>query len=84
MYQHTARKPKGYGVMTDEGRGYECDSLQCCHCGAHWRVEPGSGRVRGMCRNCMQVTCGAKKCDECMHFMKKIELYEEGKLDVLR
>lgn len=36
----------------------EFRTLQCCHCGRHWLVIPGSGRTRGFCMRCGDVTCG--------------------------
>ena len=33
-------------------------TMQCCHCGKHWNFVPGSGRQRGFCYHCMQITCG--------------------------
>lgn len=55
------------------------DCLQCCHCGAHFYVTPGSGKRRGFCMGCNQVTCGQEKCDPCIHWKKKFELIEAGK-----
>lgn len=42
------------------------ESVQCVHCGAHITIEPGSGRERGFCLNCMGVVCGHQNCWECI------------------
>jgi hypothetical protein len=55
------------------------DTLQCCHCGAHFVSIRGSGTRRGFCLNCMQVTCGSKRCDPCVPFEKRLDEYEKGK-----
>jgi len=64
---HTVIKPHGYTVVVGEfGLPVENDTLQCCHCGMHWQVIRGSGRRRGWCTGCTQVTCGAKACVPCI------------------
>lgn len=84
-YNSISRQPKGYITIASPDRPLqEHDTLRCCHCGQHWRVVPGSGRVRGFCRKCMQVTCGQLECDNCMPIELKVYLYELGKLKVLR
>lgn len=53
------------------------DTAQCKHCGKHWKIERGSGKQRGFCRNCMGVTCGAKRCtDTCEPVEKMLERME--------
>lgn len=81
------RKVAGYGISIDRETGKtvdEHDSMQCCHCGHHFRVVPGSGKTRGFCMLCDGVTCGAPDCFEHFPFEKKLDLYEKGKLLVLR
>jgi len=36
----------------------------CCHCRRHMYIVPGSGKIRGFCRQCNKVTCGATWCDD--------------------
>lgn len=82
----SARKIAGYGIAVDRETGKtvdEHDCHQCCHCGGQFRVVPGSGKTRGFCLLCGQVTCGAQKCLEHFPFKKKLDLYEEGKLILL-
>lgn len=77
MYQHTARRPGGFIIITSEsGPAVEFDTRQCCHCGGHFIVEPGSGTKRGWCYPCGQVTCGREACDRCLpteRLMERIE-----------
>lgn len=75
------RKPAGTVVID----GVEVASTrQCVHCQQHFISVRGSGALRGFCRNCMGDTCGAPKCDRCLPAEKKLDLYESGKLSVLR
>jgi hypothetical protein len=55
------------------------DYRQCAHCGGHFPIKPGSGKFRGFCMNCGGMVCGLR-CAECMHWEKKFDLYEAGKL----
>ncbi len=74
--------PKQDGVIiadTDDGRS-ETPTYQCCHCGRHFTMRKGSGRIRGFCTKCLRVTCGDKECDPCVPFQKKLDLYEAGKI----
>jgi len=73
---HFPRKPKGYVLVAGPEGNTEGETLQCCHCGRHWRVEPGSGRRRGFCFRCNAVTCGANACDTCLPYEKRIEMME--------
>ena len=43
----------------------EIGTAQCQHCGAHFPITPGSGRVRGWCMNCNGPVCGPG-CAECV------------------
>jgi len=77
MYEHTARRPKGYVEITcGDGTRIEGDTLQCTHCGCHWVVQPGSGIQRGWCLNCGGPTCGSRQCDVCVPLEKQIEMME--------
>lgn len=79
----------GHSVLHSHGEAewsdVECDRkivrdcLQCCHCALQFYVTPGSGKRRGWCMNCAQATCGAEKCNPCLHWKKKLELIESGK-----
>ena len=72
------RRPKGYLLVTGPvGVEDEGETLQCVHCGMHWRVQPGSGRQRGYCMNCDGPTCGKKVCmTKCVPAEKKIQEME--------
>ena len=78
MYEHTARQPKGYITIVEPGKPtIEADTLQCGHCGGHWRVQPGSGIVRGFCTKCMRPVCG--RCGtECVPFEKWLDMVEKN------
>jgi hypothetical protein len=82
MKSVTASRPNGYITIDDPQSGRtEFDTLQCAHCGAHWRIEPGSGRVRGFCLKCMGPLCGRRHCmDRCYPMEKQIDDTEKGKL----
>ena len=76
----TAGKPQGYFRAEGwYGEVTERDTCQCSHCGCHFGIVKGSGKKRGYCLNCAQITCGRPQCDPCVHFMKKIEAAEAGK-----
>lgn len=67
------RKPHG-SILID---GEEvANTMQCCHCDAHYILRRGSGVKRGWCRNCGQVTCGRPQCDPCVPFMRRLEEIE--------
>lgn len=52
------------------------NTVQCCHCNRHYLFRKGSGKIRGYCIRCGQVTCGRKECDPCIPFEKKLEAIE--------
>ena len=81
MSGHRELHPHGYAIWQDResDKRVELDALQCCHCGCQFWVTPGSGKRRGWCHNCNQVTCGSEACDNCIHWRKKLELIEAGK-----
>ncbi len=85
VLRHGVLRPHGVGILADPDLPHEVqrDHLQCCHCQRVWVVEPGSGKKRGFCSKCNQVTCGAMECETCIPFEKKLELYEKGKLTSL-
>ena len=83
MFERTARKADGYAVLTGPpevvpGGIQEFDTVQCCHCGAHFHVIPGSGRRRGFCLHCMKPTCGRPECNVCMPIEKWLDQVEKG------
>jgi len=84
MSEHSTLRPHGQIiVVTGDGQDYQRDCLRCVHCQKVWVVKPGSGRRRGFCTKCMGPTCGAHKCEECVPFEKKLDLYEKGKIATL-
>lgn len=83
MFRHSERRPSGIVIVTDASGTVEHDTKQCCHCGQHWIVKPGSGTLRGFCQLCNASTCGHPGCMSHMAFEKKLELYEKGILSSL-
>lgn len=74
------RNDKHGGYITIDGM-VAAQTLQCCHCPAHWVVRTGSGTVRGWCQKCNRPTCGARDCDAsgpngCMPWEEKMRLIE--------
>lgn len=79
MPEHTVRKPHGHVIISSaDGRTSEQQTLSCCHCGAHWIVQPGSGTRRGFCLKCMGPTCGAPECGTCLPVEKFLEQVEKN------
>ena len=78
---HSTPKAHGYAIWSggDGKKDVECDSLRCCHCGAHFWVTPGSGKRRGFCMRCGAVTCGQEKCDACVPLEQMLENVEKGR-----
>ena len=72
----TILNPHGHLLIDGPGGRREHDTLQCCHCGRHFVVITGSGRRRGFCARCAQVTCGAPGCANCLPYERRIELLE--------
>ena len=74
-------KYDGEVVVTECGVGkptLSAGTMACVHCGAHWIVEPGSGRVRGFCMECNGPTCGPN-CVECIPQELLLENIEKGR-----
>lgn len=67
---------KAKGAILVDGK-LVAETHQCVHCGKHFTVQPGSGKMRGFCLKCMGPTCGAKECDICRPYEKQIEEIEK-------
>lgn len=61
----------------------EVKTLQCVHCGGHFPVCPGSGRVRGFCQRCCGPVCGPG-CAECVPTDLLLENLERGRPEGFR
>ena len=68
------KKPSGTIIIDNVEVAH---TMQCCHCGKHFVSIKGSGKVRGFCMCCHKITCGARACDPCIPFEKKIEQIEK-------
>ena len=76
LLQHVRNRPHGFITVVDRDEGtklFEGEVRQCIHCQYTWRHVPGSGELRGFCKNCVSLTCGTEKCDTCYHKEKQIE-----------
>lgn len=73
----TSLRPHGIAFTVDPETGamIEVETKQCCHCGLHWEVVPGSGKVRGYCMKCNGWFCGPHCC-ECVPIEKQLEIME--------
>lgn len=71
MSRFSPRKAE-YGAIFVDGVQV-ASTVQCCHCGGHFVMEPGSGRTRGFCLKCMRLTCGHPDCDECVPLERRRE-----------
>lgn len=70
-------RPSGYFIAHDlDGKIEEKDSAQCCHCGMHFPIKPGSGELRGWCYKCTGPICGPK-CVECNPIEKQLDEEEK-------
>jgi len=56
----------------------EIPTLQCVHCGGHFPVQPGSGKIRGYCTRCRGPVCGPK-CAKCVPAEQLLENIEHGR-----
>ncbi len=70
----SVRNPAG-AVIVDGC--HVADTCQCVHCGAHFQMVRGSGRIRGFCPGCNGITCGAPKCNPCVPFERALEIREK-------
>lgn len=75
------RKPDGFTKTTGPyGEVIDCDTLQCCHCGGHFEVLAGSGRLRGFCSRHAGYVCGAPACmTVCLDKEQRLENLEAGR-----
>lgn len=84
MYQASARRAHGAIInVGPSGAETHVDTKQCVHCGEHFPYQKGSGRLRGFCMRCMDMTCGSHRCMECFPIEERMALYEKGLLPEL-
>ena len=79
LLSSTRHRTASYALLLDaEGKTItEHDLTQCCHCGLHFRIRPGSGIMRGWCCKCAQPTCGKLACQGCLPWEKRLEQEEK-------
>ena len=74
-------KEAGCMIYSDPGADkplLELATAQCCHCGGHFPIKPGSGIVRGFCFQCNGPICGPS-CVECVPTEQLLDNYEKGR-----
>lgn len=82
MFKHTLRKAAGHTHSIGlDGKVYETDTHQCCHCDKHFDFI--KGETYAFCQYCMKVTCSSKECREHFPFEERMELFEKGLLPKL-
>lgn len=75
----TTLRPRGFIEISGPDAIEHYDTLCCVHCGAHWRVIPGSGRIRGYCETCAGPTCGPGCSQKCVPVEQLYENMENGR-----
>ena len=55
------------------GRSVEMDACQCCHCQMVFPYVRNSGKDRGWCSMCRDLTCGRPECDPCVPVLQMLE-----------
>ena len=81
MFDRLRKRYHGLIVESDPGADRavsEVPTLQCGHCGGHFEVRPGSGKVRGWCMNCARPVCGPG-CEACVPVEQMLENMERGR-----
>lgn len=66
------RKPSG-AILVDGQQ--VADTVQCVHCGGHFVMRKGSGRVRGWCATCTGMICGPR-CAQCVPLEQRLDRAE--------
>lgn len=75
----TTLRPSGWLFGSIDGKVVvEVETAQCVHCGGHFPLRPGSGRVRGYCANCAGPVCGPQ-CAACVPTEVLLENLEAGR-----
>lgn len=67
LIKHNHSKCSGDVIIIgpDGNITFEGPTMTCCHCGDMWIMIKGSGKQRGFCMKCMNVTCGKESCNIC-------------------
>ena len=64
------------GAVIVDGRQVSSTAM-CVHCGMHFEMVRGSGKIRGWCMKCGGITCGQPDCDRCIPLEARLD-YAEG------
>lgn len=74
----TTLRPHGWLIGEfGDGRVVEYETVQCVHCGMHFPLMPGSGKIRGYCMRCAGPVC-SPACAECVPTEVLLEHLEGG------
>jgi hypothetical protein len=74
-------KENGLITILDPGADrplVEEKTVQCMHCGRHFTMRRGSGKVRGFCMKCNGFFCGPQ-CEPCVPMEQQLENMEAGR-----
>lgn len=71
-------KTKGYFRSDGPDGAVEGETFTCPHCNAI-KVIDRTKAPPGICEHCWAPVCGAKACQTCVPFEKKLEAMERGK-----
>lgn len=73
QYEDAKYEPKAHGYEFVDGIEVRA-TLQCPHCGNHFKSVKGSGIERGWCSAHWAITCGKVTCRTCVDFREKLQL----------
>lgn len=79
QYEDAKYEPKAHGYEFVDGIEVRA-TLQCPHCGNHFKSVKGSGVTRGWCSAHWAITCGRAECRTCIDFREKLGLEQSHEL----
>lgn len=66
------------GPVVGGGVNFEAPTLECCHCGSQFVVNPLRTRPRNHCRKCDRYVCDSPACNvECKPFIQTLDDLQE-------
>lgn len=75
----TTLRPHGWlYTVGPSGEQSEHETHQCVHCGGHFVMVRGSGKLRGYCSRCDGLVCGPG-CADCVPVEVLLENIEKGR-----
>ena len=76
-YANAVSTGRPRGAIIVDGQ-HVADTVMCAHCGQHFVMEKGSGRVRGWCAKCDSILCGGANCRACIPLEKRLDIRERN------